>query len=121
VVISKCELGHPDEASRLLESVFTTIETGWGEREVLRALVAAAHVLEAAGEPQLAARAIGRASPFQDNFVDTIGNVRARLTENLGAGLTESLITEGTDSGLPQLITEVRAALATLTAAARPS
>jgi hypothetical protein len=33
----------------------------------------------------LAARAIGRADPFPDNFLDTIGNVRARLTENLGA------------------------------------
>jgi predicted ATPase/DNA-binding SARP family transcriptional activator len=121
LAISKCELGHPDEASRLLESVFTTIESGWGGREVLRTLVVAAHVLEAAGERHLAARAIGRAEPFQDNFVDTIGNVRTRLTKNLGAQLTESVMAEGAASDLSEVVTEVRAAIAALAVAAPPS
>jgi hypothetical protein len=69
----------------------------------------------------LAARAIGRADPFPDNFLDTIGNVRARLTENLGAALAESLMAEGAASDLPLLVSEVRAALATLAVAAPPS
>jgi hypothetical protein len=85
----------------------------WGEHEEQRSLAAAAHVLEAAGERHLAARAIGRAHPFQDMFVDTIGTVRARLTEHLDASSTETLVAEGAASELPELVTE-RAALAAL-------
>ena len=119
LAISQCELGHLDAAARLVESVFSNIETDRGEREAQRTLAVAAYVLEAAGERGLAARALGRAGPFQDNFVDTIGTVRARLTADPGTSDAETLLAEGAASHLPELVAEVRAALAGLDVGAR--
>lgn len=114
LTISQCELGHLDAAARLIESVFSNIATDRGEREAQRTLAVAAYVLEAAGERGLAARALGGAGPFQDNFVDTLGTVRARLTANPGTSAAETLVAEGAASHLSDLIAEVRAALAGL-------
>jgi hypothetical protein len=94
-----CELGHLDQAGELLESVFDAISETRGERELLRTLAAAAYVLEVSGERALAARALGRAEPlqdnFQDNFVDAIGTARTRLSERLGAATTANLALVG--------------------------
>lgn len=114
LAVSQCKLGNIDYAGQLLESVFASIDTGMDSHEALRTLAAAGEVLEAAGDPHLAARSIGRAAPFQDNYIDTIGIVRAELTESLGAALTEELIAEGAASDPAQLVREVRAALAEL-------
>jgi predicted ATPase/DNA-binding SARP family transcriptional activator len=112
LAVSHCKLGNIDRAGQLLESVFAAIDTGLDSNETFRTLAAASHVLHEAGESHLAARAIGRAEPFQDNFIDTIGIVRAALAESLGAALTEDLIAEGAASDPAQVVREVRAALA---------
>ena len=52
--------------------------------------------------------------PFQDNYIDTIGIVRAVLTTRLGSTVTEALIAEGAASDPAQLVAEVRAVLAAL-------
>lgn len=111
LAISQCELGRLGHAAQLVESVFSTIESDRGEREVLRTLAVAAQVLQAAGDQRLAARALGRAGAIQDNFVDTIGTVRARLTAELGTAAVEALSAEGVATDLSKLVAEVRVAL----------
>ena len=109
LAVSQCELGHLDAAARLVETVFSKIESDRGEREAQRTLAVAAYVLEAAGDRGLAARAVRRALPFQDNFVDTIGAVRARLGVGPGPSAAEALVAEGATSHLPELVAEGRA------------
>lgn len=94
--------------------MFAAIDSGLDEYETFRTLTAAGQVLEEVGESHLAARALGRAEPFQDNYIDTIGSVRAALTTRLGSTVTEALIAEGAASDPAQLVAEVRAVLAAL-------
>jgi hypothetical protein len=111
LAIACTEVGDIDRASRLLESVFVAVEAGRGEREVMRTLTAAAYVLERSGHPTLAARALGRAGPFQDNWVDAAGTTRARLSHNLGKPTTKQLMHDGAQCDVSDLVREVRAAL----------
>ena len=94
--------------------MFAAIDSGLDEYETFRTLTAASQVLEEVGESHLAARALGRAEPFQDNYIDTIGIVRAALTTHLGSSVTDALMAEGAASDPDQLVSEVRAALAAL-------
>jgi predicted ATPase/DNA-binding SARP family transcriptional activator len=114
LAISECELGHLALAARIVEGVFAVVAHERSEREVRRTLAVAAHVLTAAAEHDLAARAVGRAAPFQDNFVDTIGSVRSRLVAALGAPVAEALVADGAGSELVPLVAEVRRTLAAL-------
>jgi predicted ATPase/DNA-binding SARP family transcriptional activator len=114
LAVSYCKLGNIGQAGHLLETVFAAIDDGLDSHETFRTLATAGQVLEAVGESHLAARAIGRAEPFQDNFIDTFGIVRATLKERLGSTLTEALIAEGAASDPAQLVSEVRAVLAAL-------
>lgn len=93
--------------------MFAAIDSGLDGYETFRTLTAASQVLEV-GESHLAARALGRAEPFQDNYIDTIGIVRAALTTRLGSSVTDALMAEGAASDPDQLVSEVRAALAAL-------
>jgi hypothetical protein len=112
LAISQCELGHLDVAARLVDFAFSIVGTDRGERELMRTLAVAAHVLEAADERHLAARAVGRPGPFQDHFIDTIGTVRARLTAGPDAPTLQALIADGAATELTDLVAEVRTALA---------
>lgn len=94
--------------------MFAAIDSGLDGYETFRTLTAAGQVLEEVGESHLAARALGRAEPFQDRYIDTIGIVRAALTTRLGSTVTEALIAEGAASDPGQLVAEVRAVLAAL-------
>ena len=114
LAVSHCKLGHAGLAGHLLESVFAAIDSGLDEYETFRTLTAAGQVLEEVGESHLAARALGRAEPFQDNYIDTIGIVRAVLTTRLGSSVTDALMAEGAASDPAQLVAEVRAVLAAL-------
>ncbi len=114
LAVSHCKLGNIHQAGHLLETVFAAIDSGLDSHETFRTLAAAGQVLAEVGDSYLAARAIGRAATFQDSFIDTIGIVRAMLTERLGTAVTEALIAEGAASDPAQLVSEVRSVLAAL-------
>jgi hypothetical protein len=52
-------------------------------------------VLEAAGRREFAAAAVGRAAPYQDNFVDTLGTVGNRLRAAAGGERGDELMRAG--------------------------
>jgi tetratricopeptide (TPR) repeat protein len=112
LAVAYTEVGEIDRASELLESVFVAVQDGRGEREVMRTLTAAAYVLERRGQRTLAARALGRARPFQDNWVDAAGIAHARLSDSLGERTAQELMDDGAQSDVSDLVTEVRSALA---------
>ena len=112
LAISRCETGHVNVGAELVLSALALAGADQSEREVQRTLAAAAYVLEAAGQPEVAALAVGRASPYQDNFVDTIGTVRNRLRVGLGDERAHELMETGAERDLLELVREVRLALA---------
>jgi hypothetical protein len=69
----------------------TSATSAWSS-DVAPSLTAEAHVLQTWGQRSLAARALGRASPFRDNFVDVRGNAQSRLSDNNGAAEAMNLM-----------------------------
>ena len=114
LAISQCEVGHLDEAAELVLSAFDLAGSDRSERETQRTLAAASYVLEAAGQPELAAAAVGRAAPYQDNFVDTLGTVGKRLRADLGDERADVLMRAGAGRDLVDLVGEVRTALVSI-------
>jgi tetratricopeptide (TPR) repeat protein len=115
LAISQSETEHLDVGAELVLAAFALAGSDHSEREVQRTLAAAAYVLEAAGQLELAAAAAGRAAPYQDNYVDTLGTVRSRLRVDLGDERTHELMNAGDQRDLLDLVREVRSTLAGIT------
>ena len=101
-------------AAELVLSAFSLAGSDRSERETQRTLAAASYVLEAAGQLRTRGCGRGRAAPYQDNYVDTLGTVRNRLSADLGAERADALMRAGAGRDLVDLVDEVRRALVSI-------
>ena len=101
-------------AAELVLSAFDLAGTDRSERETQRTLTVAAVVLAAAGQPEVASAAVGRAAPYQDNFVDTLGTVGNRLRAAIGDERANVLMGAGARRDLVDLVGELRSALVSI-------
>lgn len=111
LAVSQCEIGRVNLGAELVLSAFGVAGAGRSEREAQRTLAVAAHVLEAVGQAELAAAAVGKAVPYQDNYVDTLGTVESRLRSRIGDSRADVVIAAGAARDLADLVGEVRQAL----------
>jgi tetratricopeptide (TPR) repeat protein len=114
LAVSQCEIGRADLAAELVQSAFDVAGAGRSERETQRTLAVAAHVLEAVGQAELAAAALGKAAPYQDNYIDTLGTVASRLQSRMGERRADAVMTAGAARNLAELVHEVRNALVSI-------
>jgi hypothetical protein len=114
LAVSQCEIGRVNLGAELVLSAFDVAGAGRSEREAQRTLAVAAHVLEAVGQAELAAAAVGKAMPYQDNYVDTLGTVERRLRSRIGDSRADVVIAAGAVRDLAELVGEVRHALVSI-------
>ena len=80
LAISECETGQVDKSAELVLSAFTLAGSDRSEREMPeRTAPRSPRTCSRPLGSGLAAAAVGRAAPYQDNYVDTLGTVGNRL------------------------------------------